>query len=344
MNTQILLNPNSDAHRAFHLWQKHQRKALRVLAPAEVVLVENAEDSKRLAYQGALQGVSRFIAIGGAEVLHGIVNGLMELAPSHREHLQVGELSLYGHGDIGRTLALPLSINRQLEMLSAGHTLPMDVGRVAWVDTYGKPQLRYFLGGAGFVPGRRLRQEWRQSHHQSGDLAKGFWRFTAPRVRLEDEQENLLFEGSSLAVLAMGGRYYGGFGEVAPEATPHDGQLDVVWVETGSGWREKLISLARLMLPWGRAFSGAGYARVEGLRVTSQDGPISIETDGQPAGQLPASFSLEPRTLPMIVPLVGVRLKKPTFNALPQTDNGELAGVPRSGVTKRRVTPTKIPA
>ncbi|MCH7478049.1 MAG: hypothetical protein IIA14_08105 [SAR324 cluster bacterium] len=326
--THIILNPAANRHRTGRLWQTFQRQCLRELAPAEVTIAETAEEAEEAARASVLKGYRKIISVGGNEVLNGVVNGVMRLAEEQRKALQIGTLSIARPEDWSRTLDLPRKFLYQLEVLKAGHTMPFDVGRVDCVDAHGKPISRHFLNGSGFGLGPGLKHEWAQSGKTFPESVFGILRMLGvyalargPRIKLEGEA-GLIFEGPLAQAFVMGGRFYTALGEVAPRADPADGALDVVWV--GSSSPLELIShFSALVFQRRGGGQRLGRALEAVVRASSQDGPVYLEVDGLPLGRLPAIFSLEPRALPVIVPLVGAQIKKPVFARLPDLRNGE---------------------
>jgi diacylglycerol kinase family enzyme len=330
VSTQIILDPTAYHHRTGRVWQAYQRDLLRELAPAEVTVVEDAAQAEQAVRDSALRGFGKFVCVGDSAAAHGAVNGLMGLADSHRRSVALGFLSIIRQQDWSRTIDFPRGMGRQVEVLRAGHTLPFDVGRVDYFAPQGTPETRYFLNGAGFGLGPRIRHELRAHRKEAKQALAGVARAVgdlflnrSPMVKLEGD-EGLLYKGPCPLGLVMGGRFYPTLGEVAPEASPIDGALDAVWLAAPSLWR-MLVPLSRLVL---RRKGGTApeRARARSIQASSLDGPIYLEADGQALGRLPATFSIEPRALSFIVPQVGARLKKAAFAPLPDLRNGNLAG------------------
>lgn len=335
MSTQILLNPRADNHRTGRAWQRLQRECLSQLAPAEVTIVETAAEAEEVTRISALKGHRKIIAVGDAGTAHGMANAVMALAATHRQELGVGCLSVGRPGDWARTIDFPRRLRRQLEVLKAGHTLLHDLGRVECLDAQGRPVSRYFVNGAGFSLGGRLRHEWAGLRTSPAQAVRGVARTLGdfllrggPRLRLEGAS-GLIYEGPCSLGLVMAGRYYLALGQIAPQADPTDGELDVVWVGAKSAW-QSIGQFFRLVGPRSGRAAGRGRARATMLRASSPTSEILLEADGQPIGRLPATFAIAPRALPVIVPQAAALLKKPRFAPLPNIRDGALAGNRRS--------------
>ncbi|MBI3994166.1 MAG: hypothetical protein HY342_12900 [Candidatus Lambdaproteobacteria bacterium] len=327
--TQIILNPGAARQRLGRLWQHCQREVLRELAPAEAVIVESPQEAAQTARDSALGGYFRLVVVGDAPTANGVVNGLMGLAESHRARMKLGFLSLYRPDEWSRTTDFPRRLERQLEVLRAAHTLRFDVGvmrRGGGRDA----RVRHFLNGCVFGAPNPL---WHGRPGSWLDLraaadtvrAAGQALFAqAPVVRIEDAG-GTVYEGPWVLGLAMVGRYYPLLGEVAPEADPMDGLLDLVWLDARARWRvwRDMAGLALHRLPAGRR-----HACGERFRIASLDGPLALDLDGAPGETLPAELSVLPGALPIIVPLVSVQQRRPRFKSLPELAKGAALGDP----------------
>ena len=336
--TEIILNPKGNHGRDGRNWISCQRTCLRELAPADVTVVESIDEAAQAARQSALKGYRKIVSVGAPETAHGVVNGVMSLAESHRHQIKLGLLSFSRPDQWSRTLGLPRDLTRQLEILSAGHTLPFDVGQVECHDEAGERTSRYFLNGAWFGLVGQWREEWRSPHSNLMEtlprLAGTLRNAVSParsRVRLES-QGALLYEGPLAQAMVMGGRYYPSFGQVAPQADPSDGLLDLAWIESGTVW-DLALTLGRLWVP---ALRGQKprlpWQTVEHLRATALDTPLAVEADGQPVGRLPAHITVARRALPVMVAPVAVKLKKPEFAPVREMNGRKLAGNVKSAV------------
>lgn len=344
--TEIILDPSGDGNRDGRHWMAHQRDILRQLAPAEVTVVDGPEEASQVARQSAMKGYRKIVTVGGDALAHGTVNGLMELTASHRENLKTGFLSFSRPGPWNRTLGMPRALSRQLEILTAGHTLPFDVGRAEFQGAGGEHLTRYFLNGASLGLTGQLRGEWRKPEAglfdflpHLADVLKDALSGQGPRVRIESKGSTL-HQGPCPLALVLCGRYYSALGNTAraaPMAEPADGMLDLAWLEAGTPWKI-LRSLAGgwPSPPWNSgegkrtpsgALNGALIRQsVERMRISPLAGEVHLELDGQPTGILPAQISVMPKALPVIVAPVAVKLKKPRFLPVEKMRKGRLAG------------------
>jgi diacylglycerol kinase family enzyme len=87
---------------------------------------------------------------------------------------------------------------------------------------------------------------------------------------------------------------------IAPQARPDDGLLDLCLLE-----RPGVLALARYTLAILRGrhlqLPDVRYRRARGFRLSSAE-PVPLQTDGDPAGWLPATVEMLPRRLTLLVP------------------------------------------
>jgi diacylglycerol kinase family enzyme len=122
------------------------------------------------------------------------------------------------------------------------------------------------------------------------------YRFPPVDVEVLDTGERLR---GSLAFVFNVPRYGLGL-PIAPQATPDDGLLDLYLFE-----RPGAIALARYALAVVRGrhlrLPDVRHRRARGFRLSSAE-PVPLQTDGDPAGWLPATVEVLPRRLALLVP------------------------------------------
>ena len=105
------------------------------------------------------------------------------------------------------------------------------------------------------------------------------------------------------SVAVANSKAYGGGMYVAPQAELDDGELDVVMVEESSKW-QFLKDLPKVFK--GTHTENPRVKMLRGAKVElSADRPFTIYADGDPIGELPATVSVTPRALRVLVPKPG---------------------------------------
>jgi diacylglycerol kinase (ATP) len=339
------------------LWRHHAAEIAEALSPLELVQVAGADEAEEAAWDAAVLGFGRIVAVGGPRVAHGLVNGLMRLTEGHRRRMKVGFLNLGRPGAWERTAGLPSALARQLEILAAGHTLPYDVGRVECADRDGAPVARHFLLGAACGALGNSGSDWAPAPlrmaHLAGSMLGVLGRSLVgrmPAVAIEVDGREV-YRGPWALTMVMGCSHYPVFGHTAPDANPSDGSLDVMWMPAPDPVR--LVGHALSLWINGRVGSTEGLPtppRCTGaeVRVTPLDlGPSHlIEADGVPIGRLPATIQVIPRTFPMIVETMAARMRERT-RVTAELQGAALAGglrrvgLRRIGFGRMSVTPRR---
>jgi diacylglycerol kinase family enzyme len=207
---------------------------LRASAPADVVWTETADDLDEVVRR--LDG-RRVVVAGGDGSLHAVVAAL------HRQDLRascgaVGLLPLGTGNDLARTLGLPADAAAAAEVVVSGRDRPLDLivddaGGIAvnavhlGVGADGAAtgaQLKSLLGSGAYAVGSAVAavrtRGWALGLEVDGVRVTG----EAADNADTDEPERLLMVGLA------NGRSIGGGTELAPDAQPDDGQMDVVVV------------------------------------------------------------------------------------------------------------------
>jgi diacylglycerol kinase family enzyme len=351
------------------LWRHHAAEIAEALSPLELVQVAGADEAEQAAWDAAILGFGRIVAVGGPRVAHGLVNGIMRLTEGHRRRMKIGFLNLAHPGAWARTAGFPSGLARQLEVLAAGSTLPYDIGQVDCADAEGRPVKRHFLLGAACGPlgvswSERELMPLRVGLAAAGLLGVGGRSLLGrmPRVALEVDGREV-YRGPWALAMIMGGTHYPLLGQTAPDANPSDGAFDIVWIpapnpvrlagHTLSLWLSAQVN-AKLDLP------GPPRCRGSAVRIVPLDGGAAaaqaIEADGVPIGWLPAAVQVLPRTFPVIVEAIAERLRERT-RAAAEMSQGVLAGSWRrvglrreamehalTGVRRRRVRARRLQA
>ena len=258
------------------------------------------DDARRFAATAVGDGFDVIVAAGGDGTVNEVLNGIGD-APGGFGRVRLGVLPLGTVNVFARELEIPMRLEAAWAVLRRGRETRIDVGRVNFVDE-GKPAQRYFaqLGGAGLDARAVELVSWKLKTN-TGPLAyivAGFQALAEKQPRLCVRADGKIIEGE--LALFGNGKFYGGPFEIFPGASLGDALLDVRVFPSVS-----LAGLCRLApdLLLRRKLSEqlVPHARAQSLEVTC-DTPAAFELDGEWAGHLPATFSVEPKKLRVVVP------------------------------------------
>jgi diacylglycerol kinase (ATP) len=263
----------------------------------EWLTTEKAGDAREAAREWR-EGL--LLVVGGDGTINEVVNGL-GLA-GFPQDVTLGLLPTGTGNDLAATLGIPEDHTGAVETLREMRVRTLDAARV---DSAGVGE-RYFAnvatGGIGAeisgVTNEDQKSRW-------GKLA--YLRTSLETAREFDVQEfSLMLDGEERLVRAVNVavancRYAGGGWLAAPAANPEDGLLDVVVIEDIG--IDQVLSLAPAALARSDYLDREGvfHARAREISVGSRPGGLQFTADGEVIGDEPASFSVLPGSLNVIV-------------------------------------------
>ena len=257
-------------------------------------------DARRFAATAVADGFDVIAAAGGDGTVNEVLNGIGDV-PGGFDRVRLGVLPLGTVNVFAREWKIPLRLEAAWAVLRRARETRLDLGRVNFLEE-GQPAQRYFmqLAGAGLDARAVELVSWRLKTN-AGPLAyvvAGFQAVLEKQARLCVSVDGQKLEGE--LVLFGNGQLYGGPFAFFPGASASDGRLDACVFPSVS-----LPSLCRLvpelLLRRKLPEKMVRRARVQSLEVTCET-PAAFELDGEWAGYLPATFSVEPKKLRMVVP------------------------------------------
>jgi diacylglycerol kinase family enzyme len=229
-----------------------------------------------------------------------VLNGLGD-APDGFSRARFGVLPLGTVNVFARELGIPLRIERAWGVLQRGREARIDLPRAEFLAN-GASQRQYFaqLAGAGMDARAIELVDWGLKK-KIGPLAY----FIAGLKALREQKPKIIVhaEGREVRgelVLIGNGRFYAGSFGVFPAADLRDGLLEVCVFPRINWWttfRCVPSLLTRRRLPK----TAVQRVRAAAFELTSESA-AAFELDGEWAGRLPATFSVEREKLRVIVP------------------------------------------
>jgi diacylglycerol kinase (ATP) len=292
----VIFNPAARGDKARRL--RRQLDAIGVQCALKATTA--AGDARRLAAEAVTEGFDLIVAAGGDGTANEVLNGIGD-APDGFARARLGVLPLGTVNVFARELKIPLKVDRAWEVLQHGHETKIDLPRVEF-SVNGVLQKRYFcqLAGAGLDARAIELVDW-QHKKQVGKLA---YVIAGLKALCEKKPEiTVRANGQSATgelVLVGNGRFYGGSFAILPQADLRDGRLDIC-VLPRVNWTALLRSAPGLLLRGKLPASVAQHLSAETFELTSESA-AAFELDGEWAGKLPATFSIEREKLRVAVP------------------------------------------
>jgi diacylglycerol kinase (ATP) len=296
MRTCIIFNPAARGEKA----QRFRDHCARLSGQVTLKPTDAAGAARRLAAEALDQGFITVIAAGGDGTVNEVINGLGD-APDGFARARLGILPLGTVNVFARELRLPTGFDAAWKIIEQGKELLIDLPSAEFTAG-GNLQRRFFaqLGGAGLDSRAIELVDWNQKK-LIGPLA-----YVVAGVRALAETKKQITvstahtQASGELILIGNGRLYGGNFELFPGADLRDGLLEVtvfpkvnweILVRSGWGWlTDQLHSAARCQT-----------LQADSLVLDSPDA-VEFELDGENVGPLPATFSVRPRALRVLVP------------------------------------------
>ncbi len=256
---------------------------------AEIHATRKPGDATKLA-ENLKARADVLVSIGGDGTINEVVNGLGDFP------LPIGIVPRGAANVLAKELGLPTAVRKTKRIIEEGCVAKLDVGLVGE---------RRFLLMAGVGLGARATAEV----HSRRTGSVNFLNYAAavlktiavghrfPRLHIVVDGEEVK-KGVRLAIIGNV-RSYGGPFEFTSLARPDDALLDICLFE-------KTTQFDLLRFLWGSFtkthlnYSDVHYMRGKEIIITA-DEPVPYQLDGDPAGMLPARFTVLPQVLPIMV-------------------------------------------
>ena len=301
----VIFNPVARGEKA----RRFRRHLDQIGAQSSLKLTASAGDARRLAAEAVREGFETVVAAGGDGTVNEVLNGIGDV-PGGFEQARLAVLPLGTVNVFARELALSRKLERAWNIIVAGRESRIDLPRAEFVGAAGRER-RYFaqMAGAGLDARAVELVQW-ELKKKVGPLAyvwAGLQAMRAPPAKITvtatDSGPTVRAAdatASASLVLVGNGKLYGGDFRVFSQADLRDGFLEMTVFPRTTLWTAAL-SGPSLLLRGCLPASVAQSHRAASFQLSSPD-PVPLELDGELAGHLPATFSVERERLRVIVP------------------------------------------
>ena len=266
---------------------------------AELIQTSSPNHASALAADAVERGFEIIVAAGGDGTLNEVVNGVASVRGGC-EKVKIGVLPLGTINVFARELGIPRTLDDAWSAIRAGKARTIDLGRVDYDNTPGKPRYFVQLGGAGLDALAVEEVNWKLKR-KIGPVAYAFAGLYA--LRHEPVEIRVTADGIETGgelVLIGNGKRYGGEFKVFPEANVTDGLLHVRVFKKMRALN-LLSNGTRLLasIPFNK--SSVQYLKAKSFKLVAPS-RVPLELDGEAAGALPVTISIEPKRLNVITP------------------------------------------
>ncbi len=292
----VVVNPASAGGATARRWPGLRQALVQRGLRFQTLFTERGGQAGELARQAVESGARWILFVGGDGTFNEAINGLADESGRVPDSVALGFIPSGTGLDLARNLGLPLDCRKAVQVLGA-RVRRVDLGQVCWEN--GTRRLFANMGGAGFdgeVATRAI--PWRRYLPGKLSYAMGIvttlpgYRERAMELRLETDGPPLRLELRAKMVVASNGHSFGGGMRLTPRAAIDDGLLDVFIL----GAVPPLEFLARMPSVYQGTHLDHPHPEVQVIRArrveVRADPDIRVQTDGEPAGMLPATFDV----------------------------------------------------
>lgn len=314
--TVLVINPQSQKGALGRKWPDLARIVRRELGSFEEARTREPGDATRLAREAVAGGADRVVAVGGDGTINEVVNGFFDRGERVAGGAVLGILPVGTGGDLRKTLKIPKDIARAARTVREGQARPMDVGKLEYMTREGQAAVRMFANVASFGISGMVDRLVNESSKRLGGTVSFFMatlranlRYTNQRVRLVfDDNPSDAAEMTINTVAVANGRYFGGGMLIAPHAEVDDGYFDIIALGDLT-MKDMLLSGRRVYTGTHLSLDKVSHRRARVVRAEplhgDGGGEVELDVDGETPGVLPATFTLLPGAISVMVPAVG---------------------------------------
>jgi diacylglycerol kinase (ATP) len=295
----VIYNPSSGRARAAAIAEAVDRGLIKRGLECRLYPTRHPKEAIELAEHLA-PDADIVVAIGGDGTVNEVVNGIAAAKGRAGDTWRRPRFGVVPAGTVNvfaLDLGLPFQVDRACDVIAAGKTMGMDLGVV-------NGHRFVLMMGAG-IDALTIRNIDLQAKRRFRELA-----FVGTGIRAGMAQRPLAFlvrtngaEYEATFFVAGNSRYYGGRFGVTPSADLTDGLLDLVLF---TGTSRAALAAFWLGVPSGLHVHSRNvlYLRSDRAEVLPFGGgePIWYQTDGELAGNLPATVEIDPNAVDVLVP------------------------------------------
>ena len=293
----ILFNPTAQGEKALRF-----RDRLSALGSGVRILpTRGPGDARVLAAQLARDGLETAVAAGGDGTVNEVLNGLADVTGA-LDHTRLALIPLGTVNVLAKELGIPHDFDAAWRVIQQGRERRIDLPQATFVGEDGRPETRHFavLAGAGLSTRAISSVDWalKKRHGQLAYLLAGIRAMRPPHPLITVTCPSLSTAGPLVEIGS--GRYFGGRLELFPGTRLDDGRLGVT-VVTRLTWATVIGTWIRMALGRIQTSSVRQVIQTDQLHLSCAE-PMGFHLDGDGVGCLPASITVRPRAIRIVVP------------------------------------------
>jgi diacylglycerol kinase family enzyme len=264
----------------------------------ELRVLDRVEDAGGAARLSIAEGRRFVVAVGGDDLVHEVVNGMIEGDAPPAEPPLLGVLAAGIDNEFLRQFGLPMDIDAASNHLAGDQVYAIDIGRATYTSSDGTERRCCFANIAQVGLGAEMAA--RAGRSLGGvdrrRLFLAFWRslLRSRRAEVHVEAARQVYDGRAREVVIGNGRYGPGGFRVSPRSFPGDGVFEVL---VHHGPRSQAFTTLPAAIQ-GEQLPSPHITEMRGNRVrVTSDPALAVAVDGRAVGRTPASFEVLPRAV-----------------------------------------------
>jgi len=295
---RLIVNPAAGAGKTARHWPEIRSVLKQIGLKFEHDITEAPGHAIELVKSAVGKGYKLIVSVGGDGTINEVVNGLY--VTGGLNDVAMGIIGTGTGGDYIRTIGVPRDYIQACERLMHPSMRVVDLGMVE----HGTNQKRLFanFGGLGFDA--EIVKATTMKYKSLGSVSSYLMGMLTTLVTYHNhemslELDNKQEEKKVCTVIMSIGKYGGGSMLIAPNADPTDGLFDVVVIGDVSK-PDLLYSLPRIYKGTHLTHPKITVTRVKHVKVDCKTN-LALQADGELLGQSPATFSILPSALRLLV-------------------------------------------
>jgi len=308
MSAFVVVNPRSGNGRTGREWKTVEPVLAAAYPQMTVAFTRARREATNLVRNALREGHHEIIAVGGDGTINEAVNGFFDANGPVSPDAVFGYVTSGTGGDFRKSFGIEVGAEAGIARLKNAPVRAIDIGRLSCLSQKGEPLVRHFANIASFglsgavvdsVNRARIAKLFGGPFAFAFHSAVDMLTFSDRVVRIIVDNSYDEIAGISTVAVANG-QFFGGGMRVAPGAALDDGVFDVV-IMGGAPKRQMLKDMK--LIYTGEHIENPNVRVLRGRKVVAvpvaetRGRPVLIETDGESAGRLPATFEILPRAL-----------------------------------------------
>jgi YegS/Rv2252/BmrU family lipid kinase len=300
--TQVIVNPESNRGRTRKRWKKIKEVLKAFIKEFKYEFTEKPSQATEISRAAILDGSELIVGVGGDGTMNEIANGFFEKKALINPEASLGIVPSGTGCDFSKSLNIPAGLQNALSMMTRTSSLPIDIGRIKFLNHEGKEEERYFLNIADFGFGGEVvnrmnqnRAKRKASSYLKSTLAT-FLSYKSKKVILKIDGQDVSSDEYLIGAISNG-KIFGKGMKIAPNACLDDGLFDVILVK-GMKVLEFVRNIWKIYA--GTHLDHPKISFFQGKRIVAHledpEEEVLVEIDGEQVGKLPAMFEILPRT------------------------------------------------